>query len=119
MWLSVKETSMAVRRRNYLLFFALFVALTPIAMIAQATTAGSAEPRLTISQVVEKLVEKNAERAKALEGYRGKRIYHLEYAGFPTTLRAEMIVEMTYHAPATKEFAILSEVAANGSLDMF
>jgi hypothetical protein len=109
MWLREKETSMAVGRRNYLPFLALFVALTPIAMTAQAPAAGSAEPQLTISQVVDNLVQKNAERAKALKGYRGKRIYHLEYAGFPTTLRAEMIVEMTYNAPASKEFTILSE----------
>jgi hypothetical protein len=109
MWQREKETSMAVRRRNYLPLLALFVAPTPIAMIAQAPAAGSAESRLTISQIVDNLVRKNAERAKALEGYRGKRIYHLEYAGFPTALRAEMIVEMTYNAPSSKEFTILSE----------
>jgi outer membrane lipoprotein-sorting protein len=75
----------------------------------QAPSKIPAEPRLTLSQVVEKLVQKNAERAKALEGYRAKRVYELEYNGFPKTLRAEMVVEMTYHAPAQKEFKIVSE----------
>jgi hypothetical protein len=100
---------MARRRQNYFLFLAVFVALTPIEMIAQAPTGSSAEPQLTLSQVVENLIRKNTERAEALESYRGKRIYHLEYTGFPTGLRAEMIVEMTYNAPATKQFTILSE----------
>jgi hypothetical protein len=69
----------------------------------------SAQPPLTLSEVVENLVQKNAERAKTLEGYRGKRIYHLEYTGFPAALRAEMIVEVTYNAPVSKEFTIRSE----------
>jgi len=100
---------MGIRRQNYFLFLAVFVALTPIEMIAQAPTGFSAEPQLTLSQVVENLIRKNTERAEALEGFRGKRIYHLEYTGFPTGLRAEMIVEMTYNAPASKQFTILSE----------
>ena len=62
-----------------------------------------------MSQVVEKLVQKNTERAKALESYRGKRIYKIDYKGFHSAFRAEMIVEMTYTAPATKDFKILSE----------
>jgi outer membrane lipoprotein-sorting protein len=76
---------------------------------AQTPSRILVEPRLTLSQVVEKLVQKNAERAKALESYRAKRVYELEYKGFPKTLRAEMVVEVTYHAPAQKEFKILSE----------
>ena len=95
--------------------FSLVPALMTLIAWSQAITAAQApsrvlvEPRITLSQVVEKLVQKNAERAKALESYRGKRVYKLEYKGFPKTLRAEMVVEMTYHAPAQKEFKILSE----------
>jgi hypothetical protein len=103
---------MVVRgRRCFFLFAALIVpiAVTPVWMPAQTPAGIPAEPQLTLQQVVEKLVQKNAERAKALESYRGKRIYQLDYSGFPTTLRAEMIVEMTYNAPAKKEFTILSE----------
>lgn len=64
---------------------------------------------LTLEQVVEKLQERNAERAKALESYRNKRSYELEYKGFPSGLHAEMIVEMNYHAPDEKNFKIVSE----------
>ena len=100
---------MVVRRQKYFPFLAIFVVLTPMEMIAQAPAAPSAEPRLTLSEVVDTLVRKNAERAEALESYRGKRTYHLEYTGFPTGLRAEMIVEMTYNAPSSKQFTVLSE----------
>jgi hypothetical protein len=85
------------------------VGLFPVGTSAQGPPAIAAEPRLTLSQVVEKLVQKNAERAKALESYRGKRTYRIDYKGFPSALRAEMIVEMTYAAPAKKDFKILSE----------
>jgi hypothetical protein len=67
------------------------------------------ESPLTLPQVVEKLTQRNAERAKALESYHGKRIYQLEYKGFPKTLHAEMVVEVTYNAPDRKVFKIVSE----------
>lgn len=100
---------MAVRRQNYFPFLTIFVALMPIEMIAQTPGGSSAEPQLTLFQVVNNMVLKNAERAEALEGYRGKRTYQLAYTGFPTGLHAEMIVEMTYNAPSSKHFTILSE----------
>ena len=80
-----------------------------VTVSAQAPARILVEPRLTLSQVVEKLVQKNAERAKALESYRGERVYDLEYKGFPKSLHAEMVVEMTYNAPGRKEFKIVSE----------
>jgi hypothetical protein len=85
------------------------MALSAVRMSAQGPPAIVAEPQLTLSQVVENLVQKNAERAKALESYRGKRIYKIDYKGFPSALRGEMIVEMTYTTPAKKDFKILSE----------
>jgi hypothetical protein len=85
------------------------IAWSPATVSAQAPAKILVEPRLTLSQLVEKLVQKNAERAKALESYRGKRVYELEYKGFPKTLHAEMVVEMTYTAPGRKEFKIVSE----------
>jgi hypothetical protein len=95
---------MAVRRQNYFPFLTIFVALMPIEMIAQTPGGSSAEPQLTLFQVVNNMVLKNAERAEALEGYRGKRTYQLAYTGFPTGLHAEMIVEMTYNAPFEQAF---------------
>ena len=76
---------------------------------AQAPPTTVVEPRLTLSQVVEKLTQRNAARAKALESYHGKRVYKLEYKGFPKALHAEMVVEVTYNAPGRKAFKIVSE----------
>jgi len=100
---------MVVRGRRHFLLIAAAVALSPVGTSAQGAPAIAAEPGLSLSQVVEKLVQKNAERAKALENYRGKRTYKIDYKGFPTELRAEVIVEMTYTAPATKDFKIVSQ----------
>jgi hypothetical protein len=100
---------MVVPGCRYFPLIAAAIMLFPIGTSAQGPPAIAAEPRLTLSQVVEKLVQKNADRAKALESYRGKRIYKIDYKGFPSALRAEMIVEMTYTAPAKKDFKILSE----------
>ena len=67
------------------------------------------EARLNLSQVLDRLVEKNAERADALQSYQGRRTYRLDYTGFPASLHAEMVVDMFYDAPATKHFKIISQ----------
>src|SRR6267142_2580551 len=100
---------MVVGGRRCFSMIAAAVALSPLGTSAQGPPAIAAEPRLTLSQVVENLVQKNAERAKTLESYRGKRIYKIDYKGFPTALRAEVIVEMTYTTPAKKDFKIVSQ----------
>jgi hypothetical protein len=75
------------------------------------------EPRLNLSQVLEKLVEKNAERSEALEKYQGRRFYRLDYTGFPASFHAEMVVDMTYDAPATKQFKIISQSGPQWIID--
>jgi hypothetical protein len=66
-------------------------------------------PRATLEQVVDNLVAKNAERAAALQRYQSRRFYRLDYSGFPTSLKAEMVVDMVYEAPATKNFKVVSQ----------
>jgi hypothetical protein len=63
-------TLMAIRGRRYFSLIAAIIApiaLLPVGASAQAPARIPAESQLTLSQVVEKLVQKNAERAKALE----------------------------------------------------
>jgi len=70
-----------------------------------------AEPALaplSSEQVVQHLMEKNGERAAALQHYVGKRSYRLEYHGFPASVEAAMEVEVNYDAPASKHFTIVS-----------
>jgi hypothetical protein len=64
---------------------------------------------LTVDQIVENLVRRNLERARALGSYKGSRIYRLEYRGFPSARSAEITVDVIYRSPATKEFTIRSE----------
>jgi hypothetical protein len=81
---------------------------------AQGSNTPAIEPRaaLTAEQVVNNLVRRNLERARALGAYKGTRVYRLEYHGFPSSRSAEMTVDVEYRSPATKEFSIRSE---NGS----
>ena len=64
------------------------------------------------AEVVNSLVRKKLERARALGAYQGTRTYRLEYHGFPSSRTAEMVVDVNYTAPGTKDFSIRSE---NGS----
>jgi hypothetical protein len=81
---------------------------------AQQSNTSSLEPRAALSteEVVTNLVRRNLERARALGAYLGTRTYRLEYRGFPSSRTAEMVVDVTYRSPATKEFTVRSE---NGS----
>jgi hypothetical protein len=65
-------------------------------------------PSLTSDQIVERMVERNAERAKQLRSYTDERHYTVTYHGIPRSVTAAMVVEATYEAPSTKKFRILS-----------
>jgi hypothetical protein len=75
------------------------------------------ESQLNLSQVVDKLVEKNTERADALQKYQGRRVYSLAYTGFPSSFHGEMVVDMTYDAPSTKQFKIVSQSGSQWIID--
>src|ERR1700761_318601 len=64
---------------------------------------------LDSEQIVQRLMERNQERAAALQHYTGKRSYHLEYHGFPSSQEATMDVAVNFDAPASKQFTIVSE----------
>lgn len=68
-------------------------------------------------QVVQNLVRMNLERAQALRAYRSTRIYRVEYSGFPGSRKAEMIVDMKFDPPGTKDFAIRSQTGSKLIID--
>jgi hypothetical protein len=72
---------------------------------------------LSIDQVVENLDRMNRERAQALHAYHGTRIYRVEYRGFPGTRSAEMVVDVKYQSPGTKEFTIQSATGSRIIID--
>jgi hypothetical protein len=70
---------------------------------------GGVAARPALEQVVDTLIAKNAERTAALQRYQSRRFYRMNYTGFPTSLKGEMVVDMLYEAPATKQFTIVSQ----------
>ena len=83
------------------------------ALAASDPPAASLPPvSLTVDQVVDNLVRRNEERAKALLSSNATRIYHLVYHGFPGDREAEMTVEASYFSPSTKDFKVISQTGS-------
>jgi len=76
---------------------------------AQALWGTAPQPVLTAEEVISNLVHRNLDRSRALRAYEGNRTYRLEYRGFPGSRTAEMVVEVRYDSPATKQFTVRSE----------
>ncbi len=64
---------------------------------------------ISVNQVVNNLVRRDEERARALRHYESTRVYRLSYRGFPGDRDAEMTVEATYDSPSTKSFKVISQ----------
>jgi len=72
---------------------------------------------LPVGEVARKLEEKNAQRAAALDEFTSTRVYRMQYHGFPSDRGAEMVVEVTYHAPNVKEFHVVSQTGSKFVID--
>ncbi len=59
----------------------------------------------------------NLRRAQALHTYQGSRTYRVEYRGFPGSRSAEMVVNVKYRSPGTKEFVIQSATGSKLIID--
>jgi hypothetical protein len=90
-----------------LLFLSLHA--TVQAQLAEDPRALVESARLSVEEVVRNLQQRNAQRAAALDEYVSTRVYRMQYRGFPSDHDAEMVVSAAYHAPATKQFTIVSE----------
>ncbi|MGO8797362.1 MAG: hypothetical protein ACLQLC_21290 [Candidatus Sulfotelmatobacter sp.] len=73
--------------------------------------------RLPLDQVVSNLEERNAQRTAALEQFEGDRIYRLAYRGFPSDHDAAMTVKVSFHAPSSKEFSVVSQTGSRFIID--
>jgi hypothetical protein len=83
-------------------------------------SAASTEVRnapLSVDQVVANLVGKNLARTQALHAYNAKRIYRVDYRGFPSNRHAEMAVDVRYSAPGKKVFKIESTTGSKLIID--
>lgn len=84
----------------------LAIVLTVFAAPAFAAVDGAPANVLAI---MAKVAERNQQRAAALPGYTGRRVYRLAYRGFPSDRDAEMVVNATYDPSAGKQFHIVSQ----------
>jgi hypothetical protein len=115
---SVRKSQVLLR--SVFLLLALILCIEP-GQPGSAQQAGTSTPivnaPLGTERIVENLVAMNLERAQALHAYHGSRIYRVEYHGFPGTRSAEMLVDVKYQAPGTKEFTILSSTGSKMIVD--
>lgn len=81
------------------------------AVLGQSVSA-SGQSAMDANQIVAQLLRKNQSRAALLRHYEGCRYYKLDYTGFPSDKKAEMVVDMKYDAPAKKEFRVVREEGA-------
>jgi hypothetical protein len=96
-----------------------FVDVQPAARAQQASrpVTSSENAELPPEQVVKNLEERNAQRAAALDGFVATRVYRMEYRGLPSDRDAEMVVNVTYHAPNSKQFTVVSQTGSKFILD--
>lgn len=86
----------------------LIVAAALIQGVRAQSESKESAPALNLEQIVHNLDSRSRARAQALRQFEGKRIYQVQYHGFPSG-HAEMVVAVRYQAPATKDFRIVSQ----------
>ena len=101
---------------------AIVLSLAATSYVATAQQSAAAETSappasLSLEQVVTNLEQRNAQRAAALEEFEGKRIYRMQYRGFPSDKDAEMVVKVLFHAPNSKEFTVVSQTGSKFVID--
>jgi hypothetical protein len=78
--------------------------------LAVSAFADTTPQQLPVDEIVTKLINNNARRSAALQGYTGLRTYEVDYQGFPTGHKhARMMVRTDYKFPHQKTFSIASE----------
>jgi len=91
---------------------------TPLQAANSARSSNAAQnASLPADQIARKLQDRNAQRAAALDQFNGTRVYRMQYRGFFSDRDAEMVVKMTYHAPDTKEFTVVSQSGSKFVID--
>jgi len=68
---------------------------------------------ISVKEIVARLTENNRKRSQMLQSFTGRREYHLLYTGFPGRREADMVVDVTYQAPASKDFKVVSETGSH------
>lgn len=88
-----------------------------VAAAQQAPEPALRNSPLPLDQVIKNLEERNAARTAALGQFEGKRVYRMEYRGFPSNRDAEMVVKVNYRAPNSKQFTVVSQTGSKFIID--
>jgi hypothetical protein len=116
-WLPLITHMISIRVALFLLMVIATLGVRQTAW-GQPTPPADLPPRvLSAEQVINNLTQMNAERARALHAYESTRTYKVEYHGFPGGRKAEMVVNVAYRSPATKEFTIVSATGSKLLID--
>jgi hypothetical protein len=78
--------------------------------IAAPSTVTAAPP--AIDEIVQHLADAEKKRAGDLRGYTEERTYSVSYRGFPANMNATIVVAVTYTAPASKQFQVISQTGS-------
>jgi hypothetical protein len=84
---------------------------------SQIAVGNSANHSTNTDDIVRQMVIRNRARVLALVSFEGRRYYTLDYSGFPGKRHAEMVVDVTYRAPGTKEFTVISQSGSGWLVD--
>ena len=87
------------------IFFVILLGVVNASPLAAADRA----PQSDVTAIMAKVAERNEQRAAALQGYCGRRVYRLVYHGFPGDKEAEMVVTANYGRSQGKQFQIVSQ----------
>jgi hypothetical protein len=98
-----------IRTVTVLISSVALITASNLVALDSGTPPSTSTTSLSLDQVVDNLVRKNQERARALMHSEGTRVYRLAYRGFPSDRDAEMTVKATYDSPSSKEFKVVSE----------
>lgn len=79
-----------------------------------ATRAAGSAPvgQLSVDDIVQRLADGEKKRAHDLKGYTELRTYSVSYHGFPASLSSTIVVAVTFSAPTTKQFRIVSQTGS-------
>jgi hypothetical protein len=102
---------------EFIILLLLQVVLCQTALAQQPDTSSANRSSLTAEQVVRNLVQMNLQRAQSLHGFQGTRTYRAEYHGFGGARTAEILVNVKYLCPGTKEFTIESATGSKLIID--
>ncbi len=110
-----------MRLENTLLKWCRVVTLCLVSAGSYATAFSAVVDRVEVDLPADAVVERmrlaDLRRAETLQSYTGRRVYTLDYRGFPGSKHAEMVVESSYSSPDRKEFRVISKTGSKMLLE--